>query len=53
MISLDDDEILGEFFDSPKKKAKWLIRIKYAYILWIVFVMLGIIFLLIYYFIYL
>ena len=44
MISLDDDEILGEFFDSPKKKAKFLIRIKYAYILWIFFVILGIMF---------
>jgi hypothetical protein len=49
MISLDDDEILGEFFDSPEKKAKWLIRIKFVYILWIVFVIVGIIFLLIYY----
>ena len=49
MISLDDDEILGGFFNSPEKKAKWLLRLKYAYILWIIFVILGIFFLLIYY----
>ena len=49
MISLEEDEILGEFFNSPEKKAKWLVRIKYAYILWIIFVIAGLIFLLIYY----
>ena len=48
-MSLEDDEILGEFFNSPEKKAKWLVRIKYAYILWIIFVILGLIFLLVYY----
>ena len=49
MISLDEDEILGEFFNSPNKKAKWLVRIKYAYILWIIFIILGILFILISY----
>jgi len=49
MISLEEDEILGEFFNSPKKKAKWLVRIKYAYIFWIIFIILGILFILISY----
>jgi hypothetical protein len=49
MISLKDDEILGEFFNSPEKKAKWLVRIKYAYLFWIIFVILGLIFLSFYY----
>jgi len=49
MISLENDEILGEFFNSPEKKAKWLVRIKYLYILWLIFVITGIIFLLFYY----
>jgi len=43
MISLDEDPILGRFFDTPKKKAKWLVLIKIAYIIWIIFVILGII----------
>lgn len=47
MISLEEDEILGELFNSPEKKAKWLVRIKYAYILWIIFIILGILFILI------
>jgi predicted branched-subunit amino acid permease len=50
MISLDDDEILGELFNTPEKKARWLIRIKLIYIFWIVFVILGILFLLLYHY---
>jgi len=49
MISFEDDEILKEFFNSPDKKAKWLIRIRYFYMLWIIFIILGILFILIYY----
>lgn len=48
-MSLEQDPILKKFFDTPEKKAKWLIRIKIAYILWILFVIIGIIFLLMYY----
>jgi hypothetical protein len=51
MISLDEDEILGEFFNSGEKKIKFLKFIRYSYIIWIIFVILGIIFLLIYYYI--
>ena len=47
MTNLEDDPVLGRFFDTPEKKARWIVRIKYAYILWIVFIILGIISLLI------
>jgi len=47
MTSLDDDPILGQFFDTPEKKAKWLVRIKIGYMLWIAFVVVGIMALLI------
>jgi len=51
MISLDDDPILGRFFDTAEKKAKWLVRIKIAYIIWIIFVIIGILSLFLWYFI--
>jgi len=50
MISLDDDPILGRFFDTPKKKAKWLVLIKIAYIIWIIFLIIGIVTIFFYYF---
>jgi hypothetical protein len=50
MNRLEDDPVLGRFFNTPEKKAKWLVRIKIAYILWIIFVITGILFLLIWYF---
>jgi hypothetical protein len=50
MISLDDDPILGRFFDTPEKKARWLVFIKFAYIIWIIFVIIGIITIFFYYF---
>ena len=43
MSKLEDDPVVGRFFDTPEKKAKWLVRIKIAYILWIIFVAIGII----------
>lgn len=48
MNKIEEDPILGRFFDTPQKKAKWLVRIKMAYILWIIFVIIGIISLAIY-----
>ena len=51
MKGLEDDPIIGRFFDTSEKKAKWLVRIKILYILWIVFVITGILFLLIWFFI--
>jgi hypothetical protein len=41
MKSIEDDPIIGHMFDTPEKKARWIIRLKIAYILWIVFVILG------------
>jgi len=49
MTTLEDDPIIGNLFDTAEKKAKWLIRLKIAYILWIVFVILGIFSLLFWY----
>ena len=50
MNKIDDDPILGSFFDTPEKKVKWLIRVKIAYIIWIIFVIIGIISLAIWFF---
>ncbi len=50
MTRIEDDPILGRFFDTPEKKAKWLVRIKIGYILWIVFMIIGILFFLAWYF---
>jgi hypothetical protein len=47
MTSLEEDPVIGRFFDTPEKKAKWIVRLKYAYILWIIFIILGILSLLI------
>lgn len=46
MIKLEEDPILGRFFDTPEKKARWLYRIKIAYIIWIIFLIIGIFFIL-------
>jgi len=47
MNRIEEDPIIGKFFDSPEKKAKWLVRIKFLYIAFIVFLILGILYLLI------
>jgi len=47
MTNIEEDPIIGRFFDTPAKKAKWLVRIKIAYILWIIFVVIGILMILI------
>jgi len=49
MTKLEEDQIIGRFFDTPEKKAKWLVRIKIAYILWLVFLIIGILSLLVWY----
>jgi len=49
MSELDEDPIIGRYFDTAEKKAKWLVRIKFLYIFWIVFVIVGIMFLLFFY----
>ena len=50
MSKIEEDPILGRFFDTAEKKAKWLVRIKIAYIIWIIFVAIGIILLAVWYF---
>jgi len=45
-MKIEEDEILGKFFDTPEKKAKWIRRIFYLYLLWIVFFISGLILLL-------
>lgn len=42
-MKIEDDPVLGRFFDTPEKKAKWIVRMKLAYLLWIVFVIFGIV----------
>lgn len=44
-MSIEDDPILGRFFDTPEKKAKWIARLRIAYIIWIIFVIIAFIFL--------
>ncbi len=41
MNKIEEDPILGKFFDTPEKKARWIRRVTLAYILWIVFVIAG------------
>ena len=47
-MKLEEDEILGKFFDTPEKKAKWMRRIVYIYLLWIIFLIIGVAIALIY-----
>ena len=49
MTAIEDDPVIGRFFDTPEKKARWVSRLKIAYIIWIIFVILGIISLLVWY----
>jgi len=49
MNNIEEDPILGHLFDTPEKKARWIVRFKFAYIAWIVFVSLGILFLALWY----
>ena len=43
MDKIEDDLDLGRFFDTPEKKAKLISRLKIIYIIWIAFVIMGII----------
>lgn len=49
MNQLDEDPVIGGFFDTPEKKAIWLVRIKIAYIIWIIFMIIGILSILIWF----
>ncbi len=45
MNTLEDDPILGKFFDTAEKKARWMVRLKFLYLVWLVFIIIGISFL--------
>ena len=49
-MSIEEDPVLGQFFNTPEKKAKWIIRLKIAYIIWIIFVIIGIVSIALWYF---
>ena len=49
MSAIEEDPIIGSFFDTAEKKAKWLVRLKIAYVLWIILVIIGILSLLVWY----
>ena len=49
MERLEDDPVIGHWFDTPEKKAKWLVRIKLGYLLWLVIASAAILYLLISY----
>ncbi|MDH7517632.1 MAG: hypothetical protein QHH19_04745 [Candidatus Thermoplasmatota archaeon] len=48
-MSIEEDPVIGRFFDTPEKKAKWIVRLKIAYILWIIFAIIGISFMLVWF----
>ncbi len=43
-MSLDEDMFLSRFLDTPEKRAKWLLRFRIAYIVWIIFMIASILF---------
>ncbi len=43
MNKIEDDPILGKFFDTPEKKAKWISRLRIIYIIWVIVAIIGII----------
>jgi hypothetical protein len=49
-MSLEDDPVFGRFFDSADKKARWIVRFKILYILWICFMIGGILSLVLWFF---
>ena len=49
MTALEDDPVVGRFFDTPEKKAKWLVRFKILYLVWIAFIIIGILTVLVYF----
>jgi len=49
MNNIEKDPIIGRFLNTAEKKAKWLVRIKIAYLLWLIFLICGTVFLLFYY----
>ncbi len=51
-MTIEEDPILGPFFNTPEKKARWIARLKLAYLLWILLVILVFCFFVLWYIIY-
>ncbi|MEM0492893.1 MAG: hypothetical protein QXS02_02910 [Candidatus Thermoplasmatota archaeon] len=49
MVVYEDDPLIGSFLDTPEKKARWILRLRIAYIIWIIFLIIGILTLILYY----
>ena len=45
MNRIEEDPIIGQYFDTAEKKAKWIVRFKILYLLWLAFIIIGITFL--------
>jgi len=43
------EDQLEEILDSPEERAKWIRRFRIAYLLWMIMLVLGILFLALYY----
>lgn len=48
-MSVDEDPLLGPLVDTPEKRAKWMYRLRIAQLLWLIFVICGILFLILWY----
>ncbi len=42
MNALEDDPLLGRFFDTAEKKARWVVRLKFMYLFLIIFIIVVI-----------
>ena len=49
MDDIGEDPFLQQFLGTPEQRAKWMYRFKIAYILWILFVILGLLSLTLFY----
>jgi len=49
-MSIDDDPLLGPMVDTPEKRARLMYRLKIAQLLWLLFVICGILFLVFWWF---
>jgi len=48
-MDIEDDPFLNRFFGSVEERAKWIYRFRVAYIIWIFFVVIGIMVLTLFY----
>lgn len=48
-MSIEDDPFLQRFFGSAEQRAKWIYRFRIMYVFWIIFVILGVLFIMLFY----